>query len=163
MPALTPMLWFDGQAEEAARFYVAVFPNSRITAIQHYPDAGREVHGHAPGTVMLVAFELDGQPYTALNGGPQVRFNEAVSFVIDCASQAEVDHYWAALGAGGPPDAQQCGWLKDRYGLSWQVTPRRLMELLADTDPARAARALQAMLPMKKIDIAALERAAAGT
>ncbi|OZB63927.1 MAG: hypothetical protein B7X31_04910 [Thiomonas sp. 13-66-29] len=160
MPAITPMLWFDGQAEEAARFYVSIFPNSRIARIHRYPDAGREVHGHAAGAVMVVAFELDGQPYTALNGGPQFRFSEAVSFVIDCADQREVDHYWSALSAGGPPDAQQCGWLKDRWGVSWQVVPRRLLELLGDPDPARAARTMLALLPMKKLDIAALERAA---
>lgn len=160
MPAITPMLWFDGQAEEAARFYVSIFPNSRIARIHRYPDAGREVPGHAAGAVMVVAFELDGQPYTALNGGPQFRFSEAVSFVIDCADQREVDHYWSALSAGGPPDAQQCGWLKDRWGVSWQVVPRRLLELLGDPDPARAARTMLALLPMKKLDIAALERAA---
>ena len=158
MPAITPMFWFDGQAEDAARFYVSIFPNSRITHIQRYPDAGREVHGHAAGTVMVAAFELDGQPYTALNGGPQFKFSEAVSFVIDCSDQSEVDHYWNALSAGGPPEAQQCGWLKDRWGVSWQVVPRRLIELLGD--PARATRTMQALLPMKKIDIAALERAA---
>ena len=160
MPAITPMLWFDGQAEEAARFYVSVFPSSRITDIQRYPDAGREVHGHAAGTVMVVAFELDGQPYTALNGGPQFKISEAVSFVIGCATQDEVDYYWAKLGAGGPPEAQQCGWLKDRYGVSWQVVPRRLIELLGD--PARAGRVTEAMMQMKKLDVAALERAAAG-
>ncbi len=158
MPAITPMFWFDGQAEDAARFYVSVFPNSRITDIQRYRDAGQEVHGHAAGTVMVAAFELDGQPFTALNGGPHFKFSEAISFVIDCATQDEVDYYWAKLGAGGPPEAQQCGWLKDRYGVSWQVVPRRLIELLGD--PARAERAMQAMLQMKKLDIAALERAA---
>ena len=115
MPAITPMLWFDGQAEDAARFYVSVFPNSRITDIQRYPDAGQEVRSHAAGTVMVVAFELDGKAFTALNGGPEFHFSEAVSFVIDCADQRDVDHYWNALTTGGPPEAQQCGWLKDRW------------------------------------------------
>jgi predicted 3-demethylubiquinone-9 3-methyltransferase (glyoxalase superfamily) len=161
MQKITPFLWFDGQAEEAAEFYVSIFPRSKIKQVLCYGEAGQEVHGQKPGTAMTVAFELDGQPFVALNGGPVFRFTEAVSFVIDCATQDEVDHYWHALGEGGDPAAQQCGWLKDRYGLSWQVVPARLVELLGDPDPAKSGRVMQAMMQMKKIDIAALERARA--
>ncbi len=161
MQKITPFLWFDGQAEEAAQLYVSVFPNSQIKQVLRYGEAGREQHGQAPGTVMTVAFELDGQAFTALNGGPVFKFNEAVSFVVDCATQNEVDHYWQKLGEGGDPAAQQCGWLKDRYGLSWQIVPRRLIELLSDPDAETAGRVMQTMLSMKKIDVAALERASA--
>jgi predicted 3-demethylubiquinone-9 3-methyltransferase (glyoxalase superfamily) len=157
MPNITPFLWFDGQAEEAARFYVSVFPNSRIHKVLRYGRAGREKHGHAPGTVMTVVFDLDGHRFTSLNGGPRFRFSPAVSFVVRCKTQAEIDHYWERLGEGGPVEAQQCGWLADRYGLSWQIVPERLIELLSD--PATSERAMEAMLPMKKIDIDALERA----
>lgn len=163
MRKITPFLWFDGQAEQAAEFYVSVFPNSRITRVLRYSEAGSERHGHPPGTVMTVAFELDGQRFTALNGGPMFKFTEAVSFVVDCATQDEVDYYWERLGEGGDPAAQQCGWLKDRYGLSWQIVPRRLLELLSDPNPDTAGRVMQAMMPMQKIDIAALERAAGGS
>lgn len=156
---ITPCLWYASEAEEAARFYVSVFPNSRITRLTHYGEAGKEVHGQAAGTVLTVAFDLDGQPFTALNGGPLFKFNEALSLQIDCETQDEVDHYWNALSAGGDPAAQQCGWLKDRYGLSWQVIPRVLIDMIADPDRKRADRAMQAMLSMKKLDIAALERA----
>ena len=156
---ITPCLWFDRQAEEAARFYTAIFPNSRTTAVSHYGEAGREVHGMPAGTVMTVAFELDGQGFTALNGGPVFKFNEAISFQIDCETQKDVDYYWEKLSAGGDPKAQQCGWLKDRYGVSWQVVPRILLEMLKDPDHARSQRVMQAMLQMKKIDIAELERA----
>lgn len=154
MPKQTPCLWFDGQGEEAAQFYCSVFPNSRITDVARYGKAGpgRE------GDVMVVAFELDGQPYVALNGGPQFTFDEAISFQIDCSSQEEADHYWYALSKDG--EEGPCGWLKDRYGLSWQVTPRRMIELLADPDPDRSARAMAAMLQMRRIDIAEVERAA---
>lgn len=162
MQKITPCLWFDGQAENAARFYVSLFPNSRINRVLRYSDAGREQHGQPPGTVMTVAFELDGRTFTALNGGPMFKFTEAVSFIVDCATQDEVDYYWNKLGEGGEPAAQQCGWLKDRYGLSWQIVPRRLLELLSDPDPETAGRVMQAMMSMKKIDIAALERTAAG-
>ena len=154
MPKQTPCLWFDTQGEEAAEFYCSVFPNSRITDIARYGKAGPGPEGQ----VMVVAFELDGQPYVALNGGPQFTFDEAVSFQIDCGSQDEADHYWYALSKGG--EEGPCGWLKDRFGLSWQVTPRRMIELLADPDPDRSARAMQAMLQMKRIDIAEVERAA---
>jgi predicted 3-demethylubiquinone-9 3-methyltransferase (glyoxalase superfamily) len=154
MPKQTPCLWFDGQGEEAAQFYCSVFPNSRITDVARYGKAGpgRE------GDVMVVTFELDGQPYVALNGGPQFTFDEAISFQIDCSSQEEADHYWYALSKDG--EEGPCGWLKDRYGLSWQVTPRRMIELLADPDPDRSARAMAAMLQMRRIDIAQVERAA---
>lgn len=158
---ITPCLWFDHQAEEAAAFYCGIFPNSRTVSVTRYTEAGTETHGRPAGSVMTVSFELDGQPFTALNGGPVFRFTEAVSLQIDCADQAEVDHYWHKLGAGGEPQAQQCGWLKDRYGLSWQVVPRLLPELLHDADRARASRVMQAVLQMKKLDIAAIERAAA--
>jgi predicted 3-demethylubiquinone-9 3-methyltransferase (glyoxalase superfamily) len=157
MQHITPFLWFDGQAEEAARFYVSIFPNSRILEVLRYGEVGQEQHGHAPGTVMTVEFELDGQRFTSLNGGPHFRFTPAVSFVVHCKNQEEVDHYWYKLSEGGAPEARQCGWLADRYGLSWQIVPIRLIELLSD--PATAACAMQAMLPMKKIDIAALDNA----
>ena len=159
---ITPCLWFDGQAEEAARFYTDVFPNSRITTIARFPDAGQEVHGRAAGSVMVVAFELDGHAFTALNGGPQFRFTEAVSLQVNCATQEEIDHYWERLGDGGDPRAEQCGWLKDRYGLSWQVVPAEMESLFAGGDAAGAQRAMQAMLGMKKLDIAALRRARDG-
>ena len=154
MPRLIPNLWFDTQGEEAARFYTSVFPNSRIVDITHYGSAGPR----AEGTVMTVSFELDGQPFLALNGGPEFTFTEAISLEIECDDQAEVDTYWAALSDGG--EEGPCGWLKDRYGLSWQVVPKRLMELVTDPDPGRGQRAMAAMLQMRKIDVAELERAA---
>lgn len=154
MPRITPTLWFDTQGEEAAKFYVSVFPNSKITNVAHYGDAGPR----PAGTVMTVDFELDGLPYLALNGGPQFTFNEAVSFTIECAGQEEVDHYWTKLSEGG--EEGPCGWLKDKYGLSWQVVPAALGELVSDPDEARAQRAMAAMLGMKKIDVAALYAAA---
>jgi predicted 3-demethylubiquinone-9 3-methyltransferase (glyoxalase superfamily) len=159
---ITPCLWFDSQAEEAAKFYTGIFRNSKITQVSHYGEAGREVHGRPVGSVMTVAFELDGQAFTALNGGPVFRFNEAISLQINCETQAEVDHFWERLSEGGDPKAQQCGWLKDRYGVSWQVVPSVLPRLMSDPDPAKSGRAMQAMLQMKKIDIDKLERAAAG-
>lgn len=162
MPAIqriTPCLWFDNEAEDAAQLYTGIFPNSRITKIVRYGEAGREVHGRAAGSVMTVAFELDGQSFTALNGGPLFKFNEAISLQIDCATQQEVDYYWGKLSAGGDPRAQQCGWLKDRFGLSWQVVPNGLVELIEDSASAKSQRAVAAMLQMKKLDIAALRRA----
>jgi predicted 3-demethylubiquinone-9 3-methyltransferase (glyoxalase superfamily) len=154
MPKQTPCLWFDTEGEQAAELYTSVFPNSRILGLTHYgPNQPRP-----EGTVLTVNFVLDGQEYVALNGGPEFRFSEAISFQIDCASQEEVDHYWTKLSAGG--EEGPCGWLKDRFGLSWQVVPTRLRELLADPDPGRAQRATQAMFQMKKIDVAELERAA---
>ena len=155
MPKITPCLWFDTQGEEAARFYTSIFPNSRIVDVAHYGEAGpREA-----GTVMVVRFELDGQELVALNGGPEFTFDEAISFQIDCADQAEVDRYSEALTDGG--EQGPCGWVKDRFGLSWQVVPKRMIELLSDPDEAKAQRAMAAMLEMRKIDIAAVEAAAA--
>lgn len=156
MPKITPCLWFDGQAEQAAQFYTSVFPNSRINEVARYDEAGPG----EPGSAMMVTFELDGQEFAGLNAGPQFPFTEAVSFQIDCADQAEADHYWNALTDGG--EESQCGWLKDRFGLSWQVVPRRLVELLTDADPGRAHRAMTAMMGMRRIDVAVVERAADG-
>jgi predicted 3-demethylubiquinone-9 3-methyltransferase (glyoxalase superfamily) len=163
MPSkITPCLWFDDEAEDAARFYTGIFKDSKISNISYYPDEGREVHGKPPGSVMVVAFELNGQSFTALNGGPHFKFNEAVSMQIECEDQEEVDYYWARLSEGGDPDAQQYGWLKDKFGLSWQVVPKIAIELFTDPDAAKSQRAFQAMLQMKKLDIAALQRAFAG-
>ena len=159
MNRIAPCLWFDGQAEEAARFYVSVFPDSRIVEITHYGQVGTEIHGRQPGSVMTVEFELRGQPFTALNGGPLFKFNEAISLQVDCGTQEEVDHYWQALGSGGDSNAQQCGWIKDRFGLSWQVVPRMLMKLITDPDRTKADRAFGAMMQMKKLDIAKLQAA----
>lgn len=157
MIAITPNLWFDGDAEEAADFYVSVFPNSRITRVQRYTDAGP---GPA-GSVVTVEIELDGTRFVLINGGPPFTFDEAVSFAIECADQAESDHYWAALTADGGSESQ-CGWLKDRFGLSWQVFPAGLQALLTDPDPERAARATAAMLSQRRIDLAAIRAAADG-
>ena len=155
MPTQIPCLWFDGQAEQAAAHYVAIFPNSEILGVSRY---GPSMPAQE-GDVMTVEFSLDGQRYVGLNGGPQFSFTEAISFQIHCADQDEVDHYWTRLTAGGGEEGP-CGWLKDRFGVSWQVVPDRLPELIGDPDAGRAQRALQAMMDMKKIDIAALERAA---
>ena len=159
---IAPCLWFDTQAEEAATFYTSIFKNSRIVSMSRYGEAGREVHKMPAGTVLTVAFELDGQAFTALNGGPVFKFNEAVSFQVSCETQEEVDYYWERLSAGGDDRAQQCGWLKDRYGVSWQVVPTVLVAMIQDPDPARAGRAMTAMLKMKKLDIETLKRAVAG-
>ena len=157
MPSITPFLWFDSQAEQAARFYCSVFPNSRVLDLARYGDSGPG----PSGSVMTVRFELDGTEFVALNGGPaHFGFNLGVSFVVGCKSPEEVDHYWSALTEGG--EEGQCGWLKDRYGLSWQIVPDELPALLVDPDPGRAERAMQAMLKMRKLDIRAMERAAAG-
>ena len=150
---ISPFLWFDQQAEEAATFYTSIFKNSKVEKIIRYGQAGP---GPA-GSVMTVAFELDGQKFTALNGGPHFKFTEAISFVVNCESQAEVDEYWAKLSEGG--QEVQCGWLKDKFGLSWQIVPIRLIELLQDKDAERSQRVMKAMLQMKKIDIAGLEKA----
>ena len=154
MTRITPCLWFDTEGEEAAAFYVSLFKNSRITEVSRYGEAGPR----PAGTVMVVSFELDGQPFTALNGGPEFTFDEAISFQIDCQSQEEVDYYWGALTEGG--EEGPCGWLKDRYGVSWQVVPSALIALLQDPDPGRSQRAMAAMMTMKKIDIAAVQAAA---
>ncbi len=156
MPPITPNLWFDTQAEEAAKFYCSVFPNSKVTNVLHYTEAGPG----EPGTVVTVDFELDGKPFTGINGGPQFPFTEAISLMITCKDQAEVDRYWEALTAGG--QEVQCGWLKDRYGLSWQVVPEGMEEMLGDPDRERANRAMAAMLGMVKIDLAAIKAAADG-
>ena len=156
---ITPCLWFDDQAEEAAGFYTTVFKNSRIVRVSRYGEAGRDVHGKPAGSVMVVAFELDGQAFTALNGGPLFRFNEAVSLQVFCDTQEEIDYYWERLSAGGDPNAQQCGWLKDRFGLSWQVGSPDMDALFADATSPAAQRTMEAMLEMKKLDIAALRRA----
>jgi len=159
---ITPCLWFDDQAEEAVGFYTSIFPRSRVVTISRYGQEGREIHGKPPGSVLTVAFELDGQAFTALNGGPIFKFNEAVSLQVACETQAEVDHYWAKLAEGGDPEAQQCGWLKDRFGLSWQVIPKALGRFLMDEDREKANRVMQAMLKMKKIVVADLETAYRG-
>ena len=158
---ITPCLWFDTQAEEAAKFYCSVFKNSKITQISHYPEAGQDIHRKPAGSVMVVAFEIDGQPFTALNGGPQFKFDEAVSFQVPCESQAEIDYYWSALTKDGGQEGP-CGWLKDKFGLSWQVFPSAMPKMLLDPDRSKAARVMNAFMPMEKIDIAAIERAYAG-
>jgi predicted 3-demethylubiquinone-9 3-methyltransferase (glyoxalase superfamily) len=158
MSKITPCLWFDGNAEEAANFYISLLPDSRIRKVQRSPADNPST---AEGAVLVVEFTLAGQDFMGLNGGPQFKFNEAVSFIIDCEDQEEVDRLWDALTAdGGKP--VQCGWLQDKFGLSWQITPRELPRLLADPDPARARRAMQAMMGMVKIDVAALKKAADG-
>jgi predicted 3-demethylubiquinone-9 3-methyltransferase (glyoxalase superfamily) len=158
-PRIAPCLWFEGRAEEAARFYVDVFERSRLIRISRYGNVGTEIHGGQPGAVMTVEFELLGLPFTALNGGPQFKFNEAVSLQIYCSTQQEIDALWGKLSAGGDEKAQQCGWLKDRFGLSWQIVPEILPVMMADQDPVRAGRVTRAMLDMKKLDIVDLERA----
>ncbi len=158
---ISPCLWFDDRGEEAAKFYTSIFPNSRILKVSRYTEAGFEVHGRPAGTVMTVEFELDGQLFTALNGGPHFKFSEAISFQVDCKDQDEVDNYWTKLQAGGGSESQ-CGWLKDKFGLSWQIVPTEMNELMSDPDPAKAGRAMSAMLKMKKLDIAELRRAHAG-
>jgi predicted 3-demethylubiquinone-9 3-methyltransferase (glyoxalase superfamily) len=157
VPTITPNLWFDTEGLEAAEFYVSIFPNSKITNITHYVENSRR----PIGSVLTVEFELDGQPYAAINGGPEFVFNEAISLRIACNDQAEIDRYWSALTEGG--EESMCGWLKDRYGLSWQVTPKGMPELLNDPDPARAQRAMNAVFTMRKLDIAAIYAAADGS
>lgn len=159
---IRPCLWFDNQAEEAANFYVSTFENSKITQIARYNEVGIEVHGRPAGSVMTVTFELDGNEFMALNGGPYFKFNEAISLEIECDTQEELDYYWEKLSAGGDPKAQQCGWLKDKYGLSWQIVPAVLSEMMADPDTDKARRAGEAMMQMVKLDIAGLEAAFAG-
>ena len=159
---IAPCLWFADEAEEAARYYAGIFKNSRITKITRYGSAGSEVHGRPAGSVMVAQFELDGQPFTALNGGPHFKFNEAISLQVYCDTQQEIDYYWEKLGAGGDLTAQQCGWLKDRYGLSWQVVPTDMDEMFEDEKSPEAQRVMEAMLSMKKLDIAELQRAYEG-
>ena len=157
---ITPFLWFDHQAEEAAKFYVSIFKDSRITSFACYDDAAAKAAGRPKGSVMTVAFELDGQPFTALNGGPHFKFTEAISLVVNCQTQEEVDHFWSKLSAGG--QEVQCGWLKDRFGVSWQVVPTVLPEMLQDKDPEKAKRVMAAMLKMAKISIEGLKHAYEG-
>jgi predicted 3-demethylubiquinone-9 3-methyltransferase (glyoxalase superfamily) len=157
---INPCLWFDTEAEEAARFYCSIFKNSKVGTISRYGREGKEIHGKEAGSVMAVEFELDGQRFAALNGGPQFKFSEAISFQIHCDDQEEVDYFWAKLSDGGAEGP--CGWLKDRYGLSWQVVPKVLFEMLMDPDHAKSQRVTKAFLQMKKFDIAALKRAYAG-
>src|SRR5438034_10765898 len=159
---IAPCLWFDNQAEEAAKFYTRIFKKAKIASISRYSEGGYEIHRRPAGSVMVVEFELDGQRFTALNGGPLFKFNEAVSLQVYCEDQKEIDYYWARLGEGGDPKAQQCGWLKDRYGLSWQVVPTGMQEMLKDHKSERAQRAMAAVMQMKKFDLAALERAYRG-
>ena len=156
---ITPFLWFDDQAEEAARFYTSVFKNSEIVTTTRYADEAAAASGRPAGSVMTVVFRLDGLEFVALNGGPSFKFTEAVSFVVNCESQEEIDHYWKRLSAGGDEKAQQCGWLKDKFGLSWQIIPTVLGKMLTDQDPKKANAAMQAMLKMKKLDIAGLRQA----
>lgn len=157
MPRISPFLWFDTQAEEAANFYTSIFKNSKIIKVSRYNDARPD----AKGKVMVVEFELDGQRILALNGGPHFKFTEAISLIVDCKTQVEVDFYWEKLSADGGQEVQ-CGWLKDKFGLSWQVVPEKLGQLMSDSDPARSKRAMDAMMKMKKLDIKVLEAAAAG-
>jgi len=159
MQKITPFLWFNSQAEEAANFYVSVFNNAKIVNIARYGEAGAEASGRAKGSVMTVTFELEGQEFVALNGGPEFTLSPAISFVVNCATQEEVDALWDKLSAGGDEKDQQCGWLQDKYGLSWQIVPRELEEMLQDKNPERAERVMRAMLRMKKIDIATLKQA----
>ena len=154
---ITPCLWFDAEAEDAANFYVSIFKDSRILSISRYGNAGHEVHGKRAGSVMTVEFEIEGQRFVGLNGGPQFKFDEAVSFVIHCTSQEEIDYYWSRLTEGGREVA--CGWLKDRFGLSWQVVPAQLVEMLSAKDPARTERVTRAFMAMKKLDVARLRQA----
>ncbi len=156
---ITPCLWFDSEAEEAAAFYTSIFENSTIGKITRYGKEGYEIHGRPEGTVMVVEFELNGQTFTALNGGPLFKFNEAISFQVRCKTQKEVDYYWEKLSEGGDEKAQQCGWLKDKYGVSWQVVPNVLIELVGDPNSEKSQRAMKAMLQMKKIDIDKIKQA----
>jgi predicted 3-demethylubiquinone-9 3-methyltransferase (glyoxalase superfamily) len=157
MQKITPFLWFDDKAEEAVTFYTSIFKNSKIGKIARYGDAGAQVSGRPKGTVMTVAFQLEGREFVALNGGPQFKFTEAISFVVNCQTQDELDEYWQKLSDGG--QEVQCGWLKDKYGLSWQIVPTILGEMLSDPDPKKAERVMKAMLQMKKIDIKGLKQA----
>lgn len=160
--SIVPCLWFDHQAEDAAKFYVSIFERSRIKNITRYGNEGQAVHGRKPGSVLTVDFELQGVPFTALNGGPVFKFNEAVSFQVMCETQDTIDYFWNRLSVGGDDKAQQCGWIKDQFGLSWQIVPTVLQVLLSDRDVAKADRTMKAMLQMKKLDIAKLRQAFAG-
>jgi predicted 3-demethylubiquinone-9 3-methyltransferase (glyoxalase superfamily) len=158
MQTITSCLWFEGNAEEAVEFYTSIFKNSKIHSVNRYGEAGQEFHGQPVGSVMTVAFELDGQEFTALNGGPYFKFTEAISFQVHCKSQEEVDYYWEKLSEGGDEQAQRCGWLKDKYGLSWQIVPTVLPEMLRNQDAGKSNRVMNAVLEMSKIDIATPSR-----
>ena len=162
MKVIAPCLWFDNQAETAARFYISIFKKSRIVQVARYGKAGREIHKRPAGSVMTVEFKLNGQTFTALNGGPVFKFNEAISLQVMCKTQDEIDYYWKKLSAGGDKRAQQCGWLKDKFGVSWQIVPEMLPGLVKDPHSKKSERAFEAMLQMKKLDIAKLNRAYAG-
>lgn len=157
MQKITPFLWFNNQAEEAANFYVSLFNNAKVTSVTRYDEAGAKVSGVPAGSVMTVAFTLEGEEFTALNGGPVFAFNESISFAINCETQEEVDHFWENLSS--VPESEQCGWCKDKYGVSWQIVPKQLGEMLGNKDPEKAGRVVQAMLQMKKLDIATLQKA----
>lgn len=159
MKILAPCLWFDGQAEEAAKYYVSIFKNSSIGTILRYGNAGQEIHRGKPGSVLMVEFKINGQTFTALNGGPNFKFTEAISFQIPCKSQKEVDYYWNRLSRGGDKKAQQCGWLKDKYGVSWQIFPTILPKLLAHKNPRIADAVMKAMIGMGKIDVQKIRQA----
>lgn len=160
--SITTCLWFDGKAEEAAKFYTLIFKNSRIGRVARYGEVGQEVHGQKAGTVMSVEFEILGQKFLGLNGGPMFKFTEAISFIVNCETQEEIDELWAKLTEGGDEKAQQCGWLKDKFGLSWQIVPAILAQMMADKDPHKSERVMKAFLPMKKLDIEILKRAFEG-
>ncbi len=159
MQKITSNLWFDNQAEEAAAFYTSIFKKSRIGKIARYGEEGQEIHRQKPGSVMTIEFELEGQQFIGLNGGAVFKFNEAISFIINCETQEEIDYYWEKLGEAGDPKAQQCGWLKDKYGLSWQIVPTALAALISDSDPVKSGRVMNALLAMEKLDIEELEKA----
>jgi predicted 3-demethylubiquinone-9 3-methyltransferase (glyoxalase superfamily) len=160
MQRITPFLWFNDNAEEAVKFYISIFKKSKIGKIARYDEAGEKVAGRPAGTVMTIEFEIEGQDFIALNGGPHFKFNEAVSFVVSCKTQTEVDYYWNKLSAGGKE--VQCGWLKDKFGLSWQIVPTILGELMSDKDPVKSQRVMEAMLKTVKLDINKLKAAYAG-
>lgn len=157
---ITPCLWFDTRAEDAVKFYCGIFENSRVTHVAQFPDTGKDIHGKDAGTVMTVAFEIDGQKFLALNGGPQFKFDQAVSFILYCETQKEIDYFWTKLTDGG--QESQCGWLKDKFGLFWQVAPAALPKMMTDPDAKKTARVMDAFMKMKKLDVAAIERAYAG-
>jgi predicted 3-demethylubiquinone-9 3-methyltransferase (glyoxalase superfamily) len=161
MQKITPFLWFDSNAEEAVNFYISIFKNCKVAKVTRYDEASSKAAGRPEGSVMTMEFQLEGQNFVAINGGPHFKFTEAISFVVDCGSQEEVDYFWEKLTADGGQESQ-CGWLKDKYGLSWQITPRVLIEMIGDKDPQKAQRVMEAMLQMKKIDIATLKQAYEG-
>lgn len=159
---LTTNLWFDTQAEEAAKFYVSIFPNSRIGRVSRYTKEGYEFHHKPEGSVLTVEFEINGSPFLALNGGPEFQFNESVSFIVNCQDQKEIDYYWEKLTEGGDPNAQQCGWLKDKYGVSWQVVPAELSDMIVDADRKKVERVMKPMFSMKKLDLETFRKAYRG-